>query len=182
MRLPALISSWMPLNKAEVPLCWALNQLVYVAPLRWLFSLITRLGDGLFWYIIAVILPLIDPINGWRVSLRMIIAGVIGLTIYKTIKYLTHRARPFIVSRSIHSPVEPLDFYSFPSGHSLHAIGLTQIITLHYTGIAFALWVFAGLICLSRIVLGHHYPTDVVVGGSIGWYTSKAVLATFPVI
>jgi undecaprenyl-diphosphatase len=42
------------------------------------------------------------------------------------------------------------------------------------------LWPLAWLICVSRVVLGMHYPSDVIAGGVIGWMVASAALAFFP--
>jgi len=54
--------------------------------------------------------------------------------------------------------------YSFPSGHTLHAI-------------AWMVMPFTFLVALSRVVLGLHYPSDVLAGALIGF--SLAWLSVF---
>ena len=67
----------------------------------------------------------------------------------------------------------PLDRYSFPSGHTLHAISLTVLYGAYEPMMLIVMAPFAALVAASRIVLGLHYPSDVLVGGTIG-----AALAT----
>jgi undecaprenyl-diphosphatase len=68
-----------------------------------------------------------------------------------------------------------LDRYSFPSGHTLHAVALTLVVTTTYPAFAWILVPFTLLVATSRVVLGLHYPTDVVAGAGLG--TSLALLA-----
>jgi undecaprenyl-diphosphatase len=62
----------------------------------------------------------------------------------------------------------PLDRYSFPSGHTLHAVTFTAIAIHHVPMLAVPLVPFALLIGASRVVLGLHYPTDVLAGATLG--------------
>jgi len=72
------------------------------------------------------------------------------------------------VNRAITSNARPLDQFSFPSGHTLHAVAFTTIAIAHYPQLAFLLIPFAFLVALSRMVLGLHYPSDVLAGAAIG--------------
>ena len=62
----------------------------------------------------------------------------------------------------------PLDPFSFPSGHTLHAVAFTVVAATHYPPLAALLVPFTLLIAASRVVLGLHYPSDVLVGAVLG--------------
>jgi undecaprenyl-diphosphatase len=65
---------------------------------------------------------------------------------------------------------------SFPSGHATFAFLIAAALTpgMH-RGAQIALWSFAGLAALSRIVVGAHFPADVVAGALIGALTAIVV-------
>jgi undecaprenyl-diphosphatase len=67
----------------------------------------------------------------------------------------------------------PLDRYSFPSGHTLHAVLFTTIAVAYAPSLVFVLLPFTLLIAASRVVLGLHYPSDVIVGALLGWMIAK---------
>ncbi len=92
----------------------------------------------------------------------MIIIDLVSLTIYKIIKQLTGRRRPCNTHNEIFLATMPLDYYSFPSGHTLHAVSFTIVAMLHYPETGLVSIPFSILVALSRVILGLHYPTDVI--------------------
>jgi len=94
--------------------------------------------------------------------------GLSGLLIYRRLKSTLLRERPFIRHPGITLEMPPLDRYSFPSGHTLHAVSFTWLAVERFPALAWILIPLAGLIAASRVVLGLHYPSDVLAGGAIG--------------
>jgi len=152
----------------DIRVCCYFNRHIEKKRIRRLFTVISRMGDGLLWYGLIAAIPFIYGLDTLHVSLRMAAAGITGLIIYKLIKFLTERPRPFVKSVKIVLGTAPLDQYSFPSGHTLHAVSFT-LIAIHYLPwLAWLLAPFAFLVAMSRVVLGLHYPTDVLAGAAIG--------------
>jgi undecaprenyl-diphosphatase len=91
---------------------------------------------------------------------------------------IADRSRPALRGEREYYSWDPtLDQYSFPSGHTMHAVAFSMIATAHHPELA---WVLAPLSCLiatSRILLGLHYPTDVLAGGVIGAYVASMLQA-----
>jgi len=155
-------------DMAEYRLCRELNRGAGQRWIRALFQVASRLGDGIVWYILIGALPLIYGRTAIRTSLVMAVTGLIGLLVYRFLKTRLLRERPFIRHPGITLAMPPLDRYSFPSGHTLHAVSFTCIAIARFPELAWVLLPLTGLIAASRIVLGLHYPTDVVAGGAIG--------------
>ena len=88
--------------------------------------------------------------------------------IYALLKRLFVRERPFITHAGIDRAGAPLDRYSFPSGHTLHAVSFTWQAGAHFPELLWVLLPLAALIAASRVVLGLHYPSDVLAGAAIG--------------
>jgi undecaprenyl-diphosphatase len=99
---------------------------------------------------------------------HMLWVGAVCLLLYKWLKGKTLRPRPFQLNRDILVSVPPLDQYSFPSGHTLHAVAFTVVLLAHFPALAWLAVPFTALVALSRVVLGLHYPTDVLAGTLIG--------------
>jgi undecaprenyl-diphosphatase len=153
-----------------------LNATVAVAPVRTLFRVVSRLGNGVIWYVLMLALAITQGRIGLETSLRMLAAGTIGLVVYKLLKSTTTRPRPYRVLRGIRAGTAPLDTFSFPSGHTLHAVAFTAVAVFYFPVLTAVLVPFTLLIALSRVVLGLHYPSDVLAGAAIGAGVAHAVL------
>jgi undecaprenyl-diphosphatase len=64
--------------------------------------------------------------------------------------------------------IPPLDEFSFPSGHTLQAVSFTIIALAWYPLLAPLLLGFTSLVAASRVILGLHYPSDVLAAIGIG--------------
>lgn len=154
-----------------------LNASVGVAPVRVVLRLVSRLGDGVFWYALMLALISTQGRPGLETALRMLVAGLIGLVVYKLLKAKTGRPRPYKVLCDIRAGIAPLDTFSFPSGHTLHAVAFTLVVVADFPVLAWVLAPFTALVAISRVVLGLHYPSDVLAGAVIGAGVAQAVLA-----
>jgi undecaprenyl-diphosphatase len=132
------------------------------------FQIVSRLGDGVIWYVLIFSLPLLYGPAGTRPAVTMALTGILGVILYKLLKRVFVRARPFITHSSIALAGAPLARYSFPSGHTLHAVSFAWQASVHFPELSWVLVPLAALIAGSRVVLGLHYPTDVLVGAVIG--------------
>jgi undecaprenyl-diphosphatase len=156
------------IDAAEYGLCRRLNSGASHTSVRHLFRLVSRLGDGVAWYVLILALPLVYGRVAVRPAVAMALTGIVGLAIYKWLKRTFVRKRPFITHPGIDCAAAPLDFYSFPSGHTLHAVSFTIQAVAHFSDLAWVLVPFTFLIAASRVVLGLHYPSDVLVGAVLG--------------
>lgn len=159
---------WSRLTEKELGWCLRFQQTIHQRRVVRLFAVVSRLGDGVFWYALMAALLVIE---GWAAApaiTRMLLAGAVGLSLYKWLKARTTRPRPCARHERIQRRVAPLDEYSFPSGHTLHAVAFTLVALHHYPLLIWLLLPFTVLVALSRIVLGLHYPSDVLAGALIG--------------
>ena len=155
-------------DRLEGRLCLFANAAAQRRAIRALFRAVSRLGDGVFWYVLMALMPLLRPDRGLLVSAQMLATGGVGLALYKLLKKKLVRERPFIGLIGIECVMPPLDRYSFPSGHTLHAVLFTVLAVTQVPVLAAVLVPFALLVAMSRVVLGLHYPSDVLVGAVLG--------------
>ena len=164
-------------DAAEAGLCRRLNRGASFAIPRTVFRIASRLGDGILWYLLIVLLPVLYGSAAFRPALVMALTGASGVAIYWMLKRVFVRERPFITHRAIDVAAAPLDRYSFPSGHTLHAVAFAWQATAHFPELGWVLVPLAGLIAASRVVLGLHYPSDVLAGAAIGGALAELGLA-----
>jgi undecaprenyl-diphosphatase len=107
----------------------------------------------------------------------MVMVGLAGVLLYKLLKRHTLRPRPYQVRADIRRCADPLDQFSFPSGHTLHAVAFSTVALAHFPALAPLLVPFATLVAVSRVVLGLHYPSDVAAGAALGAAIAAASFA-----
>lgn len=156
------------LHQWDSDLCVQFNRISAYRTVEVIFRVVSRLGNGVFWYGLMLILPLLYGETGARASIRMLLAAVPALLIYKVLKKTTSRQRPCKVHPRVQQKAAALDRFSFPSGHTLHAVNFTLIAGGYFPELLGVLAWFTLMVALSRPVLGLHYPSDVLVGGIIG--------------
>lgn len=162
------------INRWDIELCLFCNRLNRNTSAHALFRLVSRLGDGVFWYMLMLVLLLNNPSAALPAVVHMLIVGLSCTALYKLIKGKALRPRPFNVYPSIICNSQPLDQFSFPSGHTLHAVAFSIVAIAYFPVLIWLVLPFTVLVALSRPILGLHYPSDVLAGALIG-----ATLATF---
>jgi membrane-associated phospholipid phosphatase len=100
------------------------------------------------------------------------------------LKHLIGRARPYVFDEyglfGLHPFMGNFYFESFPSGHSTTAASLAIVVVVMAPRLWPPAFVYALAIMASRVIIGAHYPTDVLAGmvtGSIGAYAVRNYFA-----
>lgn len=169
-------ASWLTkLGDAEVRFCLRANRSCEQPSILGLFAAVSRLGDGVFWYALIAALPLIHGPAGLTVSLQLLAAGILGTAVYRVLKKRLVRERPCNLHPRIRAGARALDRYSFPSGHTLHAVSFTVIAVTAFPALGWLLVPFAVLVAMSRVILGLHYPSDVAAGALLGLALARLV-------
>lgn len=152
----------------DVRLCLKCNRMIRIRVLLQFFRGISWLGNGIFWYGLMLALLLADRATALVPIIHMAATGLACTLVYKLLKKGTLRPRPYQVQQHIAAGAQPLDPFSFPSGHTLHAVGFSLMACSYYPGLVYLTLPFTLLTAASRLVLGLHYPSDVLAGGALG--------------
>lgn len=177
-----LTNVWQRISAADSNLCLLVNRISRRHAMAALFRFISRIGDGLFWYSLMLVLPLLYGWEGVTATGTMAIVGLLNLWIYRKCKGSITRERPFVTLAPINLAGVPLDRFSFPSGHTQHAVGFSVTAVAFFPQLAPVLYPVAFLVALSRPLLGLHYPSDVLIGGLLGYTMSQIVLISATLI
>lgn len=163
-----LVTSLGHFDRAELSVCRLLNRSSRLAAIRHGFSLISWLGNGWLWYGLIAVQLAQNGRAGVYPGIHMLLTGVLGVGIYTLIKEYAVRERPFVSDGAIRCACAPLDRYSFPSGHTLHAVSFSLMLAHYCPGWGPTLIGFTVSIAMSRVILGLHYPSDVAAGAVLG--------------
>jgi undecaprenyl-diphosphatase len=169
-------STWI---ERELTLLRLMHRATSYRGIETLFVAISKAADGAAWLLVIALLPWVSQMYGTPCATRMLGVGVANLIIYGALKRSVARPRPFVVCSDIRACTRALDRYSFPSGHTMHAVAFTVVLAAYFPIAATAAGCFAVLIAVSRLVLGLHYPTDVAIGGLIGGLTASVMFCLF---
>lgn len=131
---------------------------------RW----ISKSGDGYFYLALGIFIAGIEQNQGTYFLVSGLISFAIEIPLYILLKNLFKRNRPYVTLNNASSVIEPADKFSLPSGHSAAAFLMATLIGFYYPGFFPIVLSWACLIALSRVVLGVHYPSDVMVGMLLG--------------
>ena len=97
--------------------------------------------------------------------------------IVEALKIGLGRARPYVPGGSgrFTGPSLSPDYHSMPSGHTANAFAMATVLSNRHPDWSPALYGLALAVGLSRIELGVHWPSDVVIGAAIGLWVGRQV-------
>jgi membrane-associated phospholipid phosphatase len=155
-------------SRSNPSLFYTINSLSrYTGDMFW--TVLTFFSDGLVSFII--LLPWIrrKPHLIWAVLLAAILFTLIG----QGLKRIVDVPRPpqVLPAESFHLIGPDWGQHAFPSGHTAMIFMLAGafVFTISRTWLRWLLIALASLIALSRVVVGVHWPLDILAGSAIGW-------------
>lgn len=98
----------------------------------------------------------------------LIAVGIGDALGFYVIKAFFARARPCIDLPDVRILVGCGDAFSFPSNHAVNSMAVAGAMGYVFRPLLWALVPAGLLVCLSRVAVGAHYPSDVAVGAALG--------------
>jgi undecaprenyl-diphosphatase len=135
---------------------------------RWLMLAASRLGDGWLWAALGIALLAYGGRQRFAAVGSAGLSACAGIVLFWAVKKVCKRERPCELAPHCWATLRPPDEFSFPSGHTITAFTIAFSVGFFYPGMLAALLVVATIIAVSRIVLGMHFVSDVLIGAAIG--------------
>lgn len=126
--------------------------------------------DAIFVLVGALAIMALIPgsIQGRRVALSAATSAGLGLALGQLLAQLWDRPRPFLDGSGTHPLIAHSADSSFPSDHAIVAFAIAVSLLFWNRRLGFVGLAVAALLCVARVSVGVHYPTDVIAGGALG--------------
>jgi undecaprenyl-diphosphatase len=128
----------------------------------------SRLGNGWLWYSLGIFILICGGQDRYRAFFAGILSALVAILIFQAVKPVSRRRRPCEIEPHCWAVISPPDRFSFPSGHAMTSFAIAVAVGGFYPQYQPGLLAVAALIAASRIVVGMHFLTDVVVGALMG--------------
>ncbi len=138
-----------------------LQQFRSIKPVESLFRAFTFLGEDEFYMIFfGIIIWCFNKSLGFWAAAVLLLSGLVS-SVTKDI---------FALGRPVLEGMQQLESYAFPSGHTLTAVTVWGYLAIRLKQRWFWIWTAVVIILtpFSRIILGYHYPGDILGGYAIG--------------
>jgi len=131
-----------------------------------LMVLASRAGNGPLWGLLIALQ--VWPAGRPWLALALLAMGGVHVALVGWLKTAFARARPFECWDDVQALEARLDRHSFPSGHTLHALAFSLVLCAQDPRWGWLMAPLSVAIGLSRVVLGLHYPSDVLAAALLG--------------
>lgn len=137
---------------------------------------LSRSGDGPYYALFAIFAGIAAFEGSVLFIQRALLAFAIEVPLFILLKNTLRRARP-VMRKGERAVIKPADRFSFPSGHSMAAFMFAGLVIASFPVYAPLFYTWAVLVALSRVALGVHFPSDVIVGAILGSFIAGFVTA-----
>lgn len=136
--------------------------------IRRLSVLVNHLGNGWIYLIVALLLFALQGSASLQLILTAGFTAAVAHAIYPLVKKRIARLRPCDYDPTVNLSVKVLDRYSCPSGHVMTSTAVCIPLAMTFPKLLPIIIGCWSLIAWARISLGHHYPSDLLIGFLLG--------------
>ncbi|MGL4654293.1 MAG: phosphatase PAP2 family protein [Sarcina sp.] len=138
----------------------------------------TKIGDiGLVWLVLAFVFLFFKKTR--KAGILIYLSQLLNIIVVTILKDTIQRPRPFLTLTDLHPLISLPTSYSFPSGHASSAFAGALIVAYMFKKWIVPAYIVAIGIALSRVYLGVHYPSDIIVGAIIGTLSSIIIIVLY---
>jgi len=122
--------------------------------------------------LLSLVFPRVSVLLAWH---ALLLLGVSHVCV-QIVKRFAVRERPN-VRLSYQALISVPDRFSFPSGHACAAMAVAVAYAWAFPSLAVPMLLLSLMVGFSRVMLGVHYPGDVLVGQAIALVSGYAMMA-----
>jgi undecaprenyl-diphosphatase len=138
--------------------------------------LISWSADGWLYFLLVPIIFLFKLQQGNEILL-LAIQGFAGeRMIYLMLKSSFKRRRPPKYLDSVESLITASDEFILPSGHTSAAFFFVTFLCVGISPLFILMYLWAIAVGLSRVILGVHFPSDILAGAAVGSMLALTVI------
>lgn len=153
----------------DIRLFQALHRSSHFFRLNTFARAVSKTGDGwLYLIIMPLSILLLQPQAGRPLMLAAAGGFALERCAYYILKNTLKRPRPTEAIKDFRSWIKAADRFSLPSGHTSAAFFVATFLSFGVSLLLWPLYIWAIAVGLSRVILGVHFPSDIIAGASIG--------------
>lgn len=138
----------------------------------WVMPIVTHLGGAVWCVIFSLALLLTHNAFWHQVGIHLAISLLISHALVAICKKIMPRQRPYQALENVATGRVLMKDASFPSGHSTAAFCKATLLSVALPDLFPLFYGLAAVVALSRVYLGQHYPSDIVIGACVGTLTA----------
>jgi len=119
--------------------------------------------------------------RAFKVVNMILLAYAVERSLYWLLKNSLKRRRPPAAIPRFRAIITASDEFSFPSGHTSGAVLLAILVSSYIPALTIPLFGWMACVGLSRVILGVHFPADIIAGLALGGSIALLFLTVLPV-